>query len=137
MRITLFSIISFFIAIAIYFLLGHIVWNIVYSFLDLKATTMIQLMDYRLCSYSLLVTIILCGTVLFFMENSGGRWFVFVAILNLGIAIAVNHWENAWESVISIINWVYNIINVCELWFTFFCLLFLIRESINRSDNCR
>lgn len=134
MKGILYYVISLIIALVVYMLLGHIVWNIVYSFLNLESITMTQLMDYRLCSYSLLVTIILCGTLLIYLE--GGRWFVFVAILNLGVAIAVNHWQSAWDSVITIFNWIYNIVNVCELWFAFIFLLFFIRESINHSDNC-
>ncbi len=133
MKVLLFYyVIPLIIAIVFYLFIGLITWNIVYSFLDLQTITITQLSDYRLCSYSIPVILALCGTLLIFIES--GRWFVFVALVNLAVAIAVNHWQGAWDSVVVILNWIYNIINVCESWFVFMFLITLFIERIKRLE---
>lgn len=126
--ILFYYVIPLIISIVFYLFIGLIIWNIVYSFLDLQTITITQLSDFKLCSYSIPVILALCGTLLLLMES--GRWFVFIALVNLAIAIAVNHWQGAWDSVVVILNWIYNIINVCELWFVFMVLIVLFKEKL-------
>ena len=72
------------------------------------------------------------------IASFNGKWemvFVFIALVNLAIAIAVNHWQGAWDSVVVILNWIYNIINVCELWFVFMVLIVIFKEKLLSDKN--
>lgn len=98
-------------AIIIYIVLGLIAWNIVCSFLDIESTPIISLSDYRLYTYSAIA-----GIFTYFVSTADNDEFTtllfVIAIGNLGIAILTNHWESAWDNVISILTFIYNIINV-------------------------
>jgi len=107
--------ISLIISIAIYLGLGLIVWNIVFSCLDINSMTLVALSNYRLATYSIL-TFVVAKLIPFIMGDSTDEGFdIFlglVVFINLIIAIIFNSWEGAWTSVNTIINIIYNIVNI-------------------------
>jgi hypothetical protein len=107
--------ISLIISIAIYLGLGLIVWNIVFSCLDVNSMTLVALSNYRLATYSIL-TFVVAKLIPIIMGDSTDEGFdIFIALvvfINLIIAMIFNSWEGAWTSVNTIINVIYNIVNI-------------------------
>lgn len=113
------GLISFILATVIYFLIGIVAWNIVCSFLDINSMTIIAINNYQLCTYSAftfiiayIISIIIAITKEGNFENG---FFLILSIIlgiNLLIAIATNYWESAWDIVITILNIIYNIVNI-------------------------
>ena len=121
---------SFIIAVAIYFVIGLIAWNIVCSNFDIDSMTITSLSDYQLSCYAVVTFILTCIIPHFSKEKIDESYYLFPLIVvgvNLGIAIAVNHWEGAWESVTNIIGFLFNIINIAFL--TYILYFALLRKS--------
>lgn len=122
---------SFVIAVLLYLVLGLIAWNIVCSIIDIPSKTIEQLADYRLFTYSgvtLAVTFLIPifdGSSI--SEDSYFPIFIILGI-NLGVAIAINHWENVWPSVSVIFTIIYNLFNI--IWMTL-----LIRALFPEKNN--
>ena len=107
--------ISFIIAVIAYIVLGLIIWNIVYSNTDVLSKTIVELADYKLCAYSAATFLLLCGLPhLSKLNIEDGYYFGVIIIVgvNLGIAIAANHWEGVWEIVSTILAILYNLVNI-------------------------
>ena len=114
----------------IYFVVGLIAWNIVFSFLEVGKMTIVELSDKRLLTYSAVSGII---SYLIYLsidsqtfssekDYDSFQWVIIVvAIVNYLIAIAVNHWEGIWNTVAIIFTIVYNVINVGLIWL--FCII--------------
>lgn len=118
--------ISIIIAIAAYIIFGLIAWNIVCSNIDILSKTMVELADYKLYSYSAVTAILLCGLPHLSSSKIENEYYITVLIMigvNLGIAIAVNHWESAWEIVSSILSILYNLVNIILITLTIYALL--------------
>ena len=111
------GLISFVVAVAIYFFIGIVAWNIVYSFLDINSMTILAISNYQLCTYSaftfIIVSVILVTKVGLDHVDDGTFMILGIIIgLNLIIAIALNYWDTAWDIVVSILNIIYNIVNI-------------------------
>lgn len=106
---------SFVIALLLYLVLGLIAWNIVCSIIDIPSKTIEQLADYRLFTYSGVTLAVTFLIPIFdgssFSEDSFFPIFIILGI-NLGVVIAINHWENIWPSVSVIFTIIYNLVNV-------------------------
>ena len=123
------GLISFVVAVAIYFFIGIVAWNIVYSFLDINSMTILAISNYQLCTYSaftfIIVSVILVTKVGLDHVDDGTFMILGIIIgLNLIIAIALNYWDTAWDIVVSILNIIYNIVNIGII-ATFVHLLFI------------
>lgn len=108
---------SFVIAVVLYAIVGLIIWNIVYSLIDVSTKTLEQLADYKLCVYSgiaflytYIIPYISNGKDPF--EETGYIVFIIPLIINVVVGLVVNHWEGAWQSVNIIFTIIYNIVNV-------------------------
>lgn len=120
---------SILISIAIYLGIGLIAWNIVFSFLDLDSVTVVALSNYRLCTYSA-VTLLFFYILPFLIETGNGDdiegYYIGVSMIigiNLLVMIAINSWEDAWESVSAIVSIVYNLINIGYMAITIYSIL--------------
>ena len=119
--------ISFIIAVILYIAGGLIAWNIVCSIIDFPSMTLIELADYRVCTYSAIPMVVMLISFLYYGGDEGALWFVeFLLALNAGIAIATNHWEGMWPSVGVIFTIIYNVVNVAFI-------TFIIRMCFNDS----
>lgn len=123
------AILSFIISIAIYLGIGLIAWNIVYSLIDLNSVTVVALSNYRLCTYSAVT--LLCFYILPFLIGTNTNddvegYYIGVTMIigiNLLVMIAINSWEDAWESVSTIVSIVYNLINIGYMAITIYSTL--------------
>lgn len=113
--------ICFIVATIGYLVLGLIAWNIVCSNMEIGSKTLIELADYKLYTYSALTVVVSCciwaltDSNKFVSKNDYDAylWMIFiVAGVDLGIAIAVNHWETVWDTVATIFTFLYNVINI-------------------------
>lgn len=114
---------SLFGAIITYLIIGIIAWNLVCSFMiDIPSTSIIELANYRICTYSVVTLVLMflfipkCGTDLI----EGLLFYGGVIAVNAAIAIGVNYWDTAWDNVIVILAWVYNIVNVMVIALTYY-----------------
>lgn len=108
-------IISFFVSIFVYLGLGLVAWNVVSSFQDIDSMTLVEIANCRLFTYSALTYIYvkLIPFILGDKTNDSFDIFIIAVIgINLIIAVIFNCWDGAWGSVITIMNVVYNLINV-------------------------
>lgn len=110
-------------AIITYLIIGIIAWNLVCSFMiDIPSTTLIGLVNYRICTYSIVTLVLMflfipkCGNDLI----EGLLFYGGVIAVNAAIAIGVNYWDTAWDNVIVILAWVYNIVNVMVIALTYY-----------------
>lgn len=108
---------SFIIAVVAYLVLGLIAWNIVCSCIDVPSKTLIQLADYRIWTYSGFTSAILYIVPFVAsghdpLDDSGYLVFLIPLVINVIVALVVNHWEGVWPGVSLILSIVYNIINV-------------------------
>lgn len=110
--------ICFVACIAIYLILGIIVWNIVCSIIDIGPKTLIEVSDYRLYTYTAIAGLFSLAVIYMFSKSTSGerdkmKTFVLIALgINVGIALLVNHWEGAWEVVSLIFAILYNLVNI-------------------------
>lgn len=113
--------VCFIVAAVGYLILGLIAWNIVCSNLDISSKTLIELADYKLYTYSALTIVVSCCIWALTDSNKfvsrkdydAYLWMIFiVAGVDLGIAVAVNHWETVWDAVATIFTLLYNVINI-------------------------
>ena len=113
--------ICFIVATIGYLVLGLIAWNIVCSNMEIGSKTLIELADYKLYTNSALTVIVSCCIWALTDSNKfvskkdydAYLWMIFiVAGVDLGIAIAVNHWETVWDTVATIFTFLYNVINI-------------------------
>ena len=111
----------FIVAAVGYLILGLIAWNIVCSNLEICSKTLIELADYKLYTYSALTVIVSCCIWALTDSNKfvsrkdydAYLWMIFiVAGVDLGIAVAVNHWETVWDAVATVFTLLYNVINI-------------------------
>ena len=109
---------SLIIAIVVYLGFGLVVWNIVYSNLDVDSMTLEDLTQHQLSTYSTL-TLFYTRLVLWIAlgwsnrNDEGITLFLFViVIVNLVVAYIFNGWENAWISVKIFMCIIYNVLNV-------------------------
>lgn len=123
------AILSFIISIAIYLGIGLIVWNIVYSLIDLSSVTVVALSNYRLCTYSA-VTLLFFYILPFLIGTNTNDdvegYYIGVTMIigiNLLVMIAINSWKDAWESVSTIVSIIYNIINIGYMAITIYSIL--------------
>lgn len=110
-------------AIISYLIIGIIAWNLVCSFLiDIPTTSIIELANYRICTYSVVTLVFM---FLFIPKSATNLiegillYSGFIAV-NAAIAIGVNYWDTAWDSVVVILAWVYNIVNIMVIALTFY-----------------
>lgn len=108
-------IISFLVSIFVYLGLGLVAWNVVSSFQDIDSMTLVGIANGRLFTYSAL-TYIYVKLIPFILghetDDSFDIFIIAVIVINLIIAVIFNCWDGAWGSVITIMNVVYNLINV-------------------------
>lgn len=123
------AILSLIISAAIYLGIGLIAWNIVYSLIDLSSVTLVALSNYRLCTYSA-VTLLFFYILPFLIGTNTSDdvegYYIGVTMIigiNLLVMIAINSWEDAWESVSTIVSIVYNIINIGYMAITIYSIL--------------
>ena len=111
----------FIVAAVGYLILGLIAWNFFCSNLEIGSKTLIELADYKLYTYSALTVVVSCCIWALTDSNKfvskkdydAYLWMIFiVAGVDLGIAIAVNHWETVWHTVATIFTLLYNVINI-------------------------
>lgn len=115
-------------AIIIYLIIGMIAWNLVCSFMiNLSSTPIIEIENYRICTYSvvaftsILLTILIATKDIDIDNILGIFWYVGgIIAVNAAIAIGVNYWDTAWETVVIILAWVYNIVNIILMTIVFY-----------------
>ena len=110
-------------AIITYLIIGIIAWNLVCSFMiDIPSTSIIELANYIMCTYSVVTFALIC---LFSPKSAidlieGLLFYGGVIAVNAAIAIGVTYWDTAWDNVIVILAWVYNIVNVMVIALTYY-----------------
>lgn len=102
-------------AIAIYFILGVIIWNIVYSIIDVESTTLKMLKLYEAFSYSLATC--LCSIFLYWNNDKKLDKVSYLLGANSAIAVLIYNWESIWLSVFAILGIIFNIVNVGVLYY--------------------
>lgn len=101
-------------ALIIYFVVGIIAWNIIYSFIDVENISIVLLADYKIATYSG-VSIIVTWFALNAINVKNYEVYINNTVI-LGvvgiIACVVNHWENVWDSTALILTVLYVIVNI-------------------------
>lgn len=101
-------------AVIIFFVVGIIAWNIIYSFIDVENISIVLLTDYKIATYSGVSIIATWFTLNAINTKNYEAYINNTVILGIAgiIACVVNHWENVWDSVALILTVLYVIVNV-------------------------
>ena len=121
------GLLSFIISVALYIVLGLILWNIVCSNIDVLSKTLEDLSEYKLWTYSglTLAIAIVCSILLGTDSTDFSFW---VVSINFLIALLVNQWESAWPSVNLIFTIIYNLVNIG-------LIALLVRSFFDKNSN--
>lgn len=132
--------VCFIVAAVGYLFLGLIARNIVCSNMEIGSKTLIELADYKLYTYSALTIVVSCCIWALTDSNKfvskkdydAYLWMIFiVAGVDLGIAVAVNHWETVWDTVATIFTFLYNVINIGLI----ALFLFIPMSNVRKDDS--
>lgn len=118
-------------AAIIYFIVGIIAWNIIYSLIDVENISIVLLADYRIATYS---GISIIATWLALNAINVNNYEVYlnltvILVITGFIACVINHWENVWDSVALILTILYNIVNIFIMGFCFYGAVFGTNEE--------
>ena len=95
--------------------MGVIVWNIIYSIINIETTTLKMLKIYEAFSYSLATC--LCSIFLYWNNDKKLDKVSYLLGANSAIAVLIYNWEDIWLSVFVILGIIFNIVNVMVLYY--------------------
>lgn len=96
---------------AVYFLLGYIAWNGVYSLFDLDNVPITKISAYRIWTYSGVCMLAIIALSAFKIINFDIAY-LFVLGIGAYVAVQIDSWEDMWPAVSIIFTIVYNLFNI-------------------------